>query len=255
MSNNTCSFFVLVLAVLFLAGCGPSEADVLATQTQVVAAVLETQTAAAPTQTPVPTLTVTPSPLPTLTQTPTATQTPEPTATPDYSTITLLRSDLPDDFYPRSNATVGLNEPGKDGNWGLTISSFIFSAQASDDANHIIFGFVEHIPDPQRQYELDYGMEVLAELWLEGIAKMVGAEEVENLLPLEGIDLVGEAQAGYTGIIDGETGMDLLMFRRGPFLAVIFGIYPAGDILDPSTGELGDVLDGRMKDSLAGEVN
>ena len=93
----------LILLVIFLLGgilsaCGPSQADMDATATQVAGSIFGTQTA----QVPTVTLTLTPNPTPTVTLTPTPTVTSTPTLTPtatDTPTPTIDPSILfSDDF-------------------------------------------------------------------------------------------------------------------------------------------------------------
>jgi len=78
-------FAPVILISLLLSACGPSEAEMQATTTQVAAELYGTQTALAPTAIPTDTPTVTPTP----TETPTRTQTPTITNTPRPPTATL----------------------------------------------------------------------------------------------------------------------------------------------------------------------
>jgi hypothetical protein len=73
-------FAPVILISLLLSSCGPSEAEMQATTTQVAAELYGTQTALAPTATPTdtPTVTLTPTDTPTPTHTPTITNTPRP---------------------------------------------------------------------------------------------------------------------------------------------------------------------------------
>lgn len=79
--NNKLKFIISLLTVIFLAACGPSQAELDATITQVAAGEYMTQTAQAPTSTPTPTNTPLPTQTPTPTLTPTSTKTPKPKAT------------------------------------------------------------------------------------------------------------------------------------------------------------------------------
>jgi hypothetical protein len=84
-------WFALVIPVSFLmSGCGPSQADMLATTTKVAEALYGTQTALAPTATP----TDTPTPTQTPTHTPTPTYTPTITNTPLPPTPTLTADEV-----------------------------------------------------------------------------------------------------------------------------------------------------------------
>ena len=75
--------FVLVCLLIgaLLVACGPSQAELDAQATKVAADVFATETAEAPTRTPIPTLTPTPTATLTSTLTPTSTPTPTPTST------------------------------------------------------------------------------------------------------------------------------------------------------------------------------
>ncbi len=81
MINNKTIFLSLFIIVMLLSACGPSQADLNATDTQVAMDIYGTQTANAPpaTNTPPP---PTATDLPTPTDTPAPTETPAPTATP-----------------------------------------------------------------------------------------------------------------------------------------------------------------------------
>lgn len=74
---------VTLIIILLLCACGLSQTEVNAIGTQIVESMLASQTAAAPTSTPIPTNT----PTPTATATPTATQTP--TLTPAETSISV----------------------------------------------------------------------------------------------------------------------------------------------------------------------
>jgi hypothetical protein len=82
------AFFILVS--FLMSGCGPSQAEMLATTTKVAEALYGTQTALAPTATP----TDTPTPSQTHTHTPTQTYTPTITNTPRPPTPTLTADDV-----------------------------------------------------------------------------------------------------------------------------------------------------------------
>lgn len=93
---------ILILLILNLTGCGPSEAELAATATQVAHVIFATQTAEAPTFTPTPTATSTSTNTPTSTptETPTATATPTQTPTPTLTpspTNTPTETPLPTD--------------------------------------------------------------------------------------------------------------------------------------------------------------
>lgn len=79
MKNN---IVICLLIALLVVGCGPSQAQLDATSTQVAANLIGTITASAPTYTPTPTATSTPTLTPTATATPTSTPTKTPTLTP-----------------------------------------------------------------------------------------------------------------------------------------------------------------------------
>jgi hypothetical protein len=81
---------ILIMGLLFTAGCGPS-AEVIATQTVTAA------TAIAASWTPTPTNTPTETPLPTNTPAPTPTRTPKPTPTPFSISDQGFEADFQDD--------------------------------------------------------------------------------------------------------------------------------------------------------------
>ena len=104
MNKKVFSVLIYLLAVIILAACGPSQAELDAQATQVAADLSATQTAEAPTPTPTPTVTstntptATHTPLPTNTPTPTSTHTPP--ATPTFSpTPTATDTPLPTSTY------------------------------------------------------------------------------------------------------------------------------------------------------------
>lgn len=86
MNNRTFWILAGLLLAFFLASCGPSQAEINATDTQVARDVFATQTAAAPPPTATPTDTPTPEP----TSTPTPTDTPAPTDTPTSTSTPTL---------------------------------------------------------------------------------------------------------------------------------------------------------------------
>jgi hypothetical protein len=102
---------ITLLILTILPACGPSQAQLDATSTQVAANILATQTAQAPTNTPTstpsPTATNTPTATPTLTPTLTPTSTSTPTLTP---TFTPTRTPSPT-FYASSKQGFSLIAP------------------------------------------------------------------------------------------------------------------------------------------------
>lgn len=98
---------VSILMGAILSGCGLSQAEVVATATQMAANIFATQTAQAPTATP----TFTPSPAPTATPTvtPTTTNTPTitPTPTPRLMAAALTLDDLPAGYQAMSARELG----------------------------------------------------------------------------------------------------------------------------------------------------
>lgn len=96
-TKNLLAILGLMIAGLYLAGCGPSQAELDAEATQVAANLAATQTAEAPPPTPTPVPpTDTPTPVPpTDTPTPTNTPTPTPTDTPVPPTDTPTPTNTP----------------------------------------------------------------------------------------------------------------------------------------------------------------
>jgi len=92
MNKKVFSVLVCLLAVIILAACGPSQAEMDAQATQVAADPIATKIAAAPTPTPTNTPTFTPAPMPTNTPTFTPTPTSTPTAKPTAADIFALVS-------------------------------------------------------------------------------------------------------------------------------------------------------------------
>jgi len=85
MLKITIAALILTSSLVLLVACGPSQADLDGTATQVSVEKFASQTAAAPTDTPVPT--ETPIPTDTPIPTPTSTPTPSPTIPPTYTAV------------------------------------------------------------------------------------------------------------------------------------------------------------------------
>ena len=168
MYNLTRGLFLslAILVFLLISACGPNQTDLDGTATQDTAAQHSTQTALAPTDTPIPTST--PSPLPTDTPTPTATFTPTPTYTPtptpdpDPSAMLDWRTlNLPQGYVALPPGNIGI-EPGAMA-FGMTVDDepVIYSIESSfamsndDGETSTIFGYTTVLPEKVDQDRFD----------------------------------------------------------------------------------------------------
>jgi hypothetical protein len=135
---------MLLVTVMLLTACGPSQQDLDATATQNAANTFATLTAEAPTltptstNTPLPTDTPTPTLTPSPTLTPTPTATPEPTATP---TVTLIPTpDIPMTLYESKSYPFSIEYPG---DWKKMPAQTGLTFAATDSTNTNAFIIAE----------------------------------------------------------------------------------------------------------------
>ncbi len=245
---------ILLLIGVMASACGPSQAALDATATQVAANIFATQTAQAPTATPTFTPSATPTatpeptstPLPTHTPTPIPTSTPThtpvptPTPTPGLSSLALTSYDVPAGFAPLSAEQLepmARNLPQNAGIFGF-----------SDEENgHTIIGYLYPVSGAAEQTAFDDTLSQTLSIF----ATAVGADT--NLKNLRGLDDVGEARAGITAV--GKMGAvslrwDIMSFRRGEVGVILFVAYPDGDKPAASIGDLARIQDKRIVQSL-----
>lgn len=182
---NTIKLYTLMLliTVLALAACSPSQEQIAATATQNAANVIATQTAEAPTptftptNTPLPTDTPTPTLTPTATLTPTPTATPEPTATP---TATLIPTpDMPMALYESKKYPFTIEYPG---DWKKEAPPFGTTFVASDGTNGLIIAEEDLVAEGVGKMTLQEYTDLVIDVVESQMpdAKLVSREETVN---------------------------------------------------------------------------
>jgi hypothetical protein len=238
MNANKTITLLLLLTGALLAACGPSQAELDATTTQMAKDIFSTQTAKAPTATetytPSPTATVTPTPTPT--STPTPTPTPTLTPTPGLSTIGLTLEDLPDGFVAMPPEEVREMEEG----YPEGASAFGFQ---DNRTSQVIMGVL--IPYPSRADQSIF--DSMMPQFVQVIAAAVGAET--NSEPLPGLEDTGETSAGITAV--GKMGSfsmrwDIVVFRRSDVGVLVIMAHPDGDKPAIPVVDLAQLLDERI---------
>jgi hypothetical protein len=277
MNKRSSYLLVLLLVCVALSGCGPSQAELDATATQVSADVFATQTAQAPTSTPTytpsPTPTMTPTPTATLTATPTPTNTPTstptrtptntptvaptptitPTVTPTrgstshgttkptlssrFKTYALTLADLPAGFVNLPP------EQMKDLQQGLPEGSRAFG-YSNGKGDQIVMGMLMPYPEPADQRVFDAVLPLMVQVIQSTIG--AGADPVE----LAGLENIGEARVATTSV--SEMGVisfrwDILGFRRGDVGVLLVVAYFDGEKPAVTLGDLARLLDGRIQ--------
>lgn len=222
-----------------LAACGPSQAELDATTTQMAKDIFSTQTAQAPTatetHTPSPTATVTPTP--TSTSTSTSTPTPTLTPTPGLSTIGLTLEDLPAGFVAMPAEEVReMEEAYPEG-----ASAFGFQ---DNRTSQVIMGVL--IPYPSRAEQSIF--DSMMPQFVQAMAAAVGAES--NSEPLPGLEDTGETHSGITAV--GKMGSfsmrwDIVVFRRSEVGVLVIIAYPDGDQPATPVVHLAQLLDERIR--------
>jgi len=234
----TLLFFVSALAAL--SAC-QSEADRIASETQIAANIYGTQTAQAPTYTPTPTITPTPSPTPTETATPTPTHTP----TPMYSAVTLTLDDLPPGYENFSEEELDeffseFNEFDLHGKFGFANNrEYIF-----------LLGFSAQIPNVTDQMGFDLAMGVVGEMFADLFAAGYGYEGDVDVEEIFGEEL-GEVSSHYL-ISMSESGINLTLeligFRYDEVGILIMGVSAGDGFGEISLSELAEILLQRLLD-------
>ncbi len=246
---------ISLLIVIMVSACGPSQAALDATTTQIAADIFATQTAQAPTITPTftpsltPTLTWTPTrtPLPTNTSTPIPTSTPTRTPTPTprpaplLLSVALTQDDLPAGFKAVPAAQLQSLEQRLPG--GSVAFGF-----ADTGSTQTVIGFLYPVYTAASQAEFDERLPQLAKVM--GMA--VGAET--DTKDLRGLGDIGDARAGISTVgkmVGVSLRWDILGFRRGKIAALVLAAYPDGNKPLVPTADLARVVDKRAARFLA----
>lgn len=235
----------MMLVAALLSACGPSQAELDATATQVAADIFATQTAQAPTATatftPSPTFTATPTDTPT--PTPTDTPLPTSTPTPGLSSLILTLDDLPAGFVSMPEAQVlAMEQAYPDGS-----SAFGFT----DEKNaQIVMGVLFLAPSRAEQETYDALLPNFVGLMETSLGAQADADE------LPGLADVGETRAGSSSV--GQMAAvsmrwDVGIFRRGKVLALLIVAYPDGDQPVLPFGEVARLMDERITKYLGGD--
>jgi len=237
---------VTLLICVILSGCGPSQAELDATSTQIAANIFATQTAQAPTATP----TFTPSPTATATSTstptPTPTNTPTPTLTPTpgLSSVALTQDDFPVGFEAMPAEELRNLEQ----NYPEGASAFGFAENMDSQS---VIGILFPCSPCSTQAEQTVFDKMLP-LSIQSMEIALGADK--NPMNLPGLDDIGEARAGITSVDkEGAHPMrwDIAVFRRSEVVMVLIVAYPDGDKPFLPIVKLARLLDERIKKFLA----
>lgn len=210
------SILGLLLTISLLSACGPSQAELDATASQAAAVMFATQTAEAPTSTPIPTSTPTPTKIPTATPTPQ----PDPNAMLGWKLLELPSTFIaisPDGYGTGSGDeafTINLGD-GTQKTY-LIENSFVFF---DEERFEFVFGYTALFPTKSDQDVFDALVQQLPKP-----GNVLPLNELEQL-PIEDI---GDSSAGVTGIIDAGRRMDHVRFRVGDIGAFVFIRYPDG---------------------------
>lgn len=238
MKQETIAILVIGLA-LSLSACGPSQAELDATATQVAADIFATQTALAPTITPTftPTPTFIPSPTPTITPSPTRTRTITPTTVPPLMAAVLTLGDLPDGFS--SMPEQDLAEMSESLPEDATVFAF-----TDDEGAQMIMGVLMSYGSRQEQIAFDQMLPSMLDM----LTSPIGGDA--PLEPLTGLDDIGESREGVTFLADtqGESmHWDVMVFRRGEVAEILYYMYPEQDEPVMPFHEIARLLDERLK--------
>jgi hypothetical protein len=246
MKNQTL-FILSVFITLLISACGPSQAEIDATSTQVAADIYATQTAQVPTATktftPTPTATFTATP----TQTPTATSTPVPTDTPTpapgLSSLVLTVDELPPGFEPLPSEQVDNLKSGVPGGAGFGFMN--------EDEFNMIMGILFPFPSAVEQMAFDSGQEDFLNIF----ASVLGAET--GTVELTGLENIGETRVGLTAtgqMMSVSMQWDLVAFRRGEVGVVLILGYPEGVEPSIAIADLASMVDEKIVEYLGNIV-
>jgi hypothetical protein len=235
--------WALLLLVVILTACGPTQAEQDATSTQFAANIFATQTAQAPTATP----TFTPSPTATATATstptPTATNTstPTPTPTPGLSSAVLTIEDFPSGYYEIPQNTLReMEEQYPEG-----ASAFGFQGEGG---LHMVMGILSPLDSALDQDMMDPMLPQIVKTMATVIGDSTTTKE------LSGLDDIGSARAGITTVT--KMGMislrwDIIAFRRDSILAILYIAYPEASKPEKALIEYATMLDERISGYLS----
>jgi hypothetical protein len=242
--------FITIISLIgvLLVACGPSQAELDATATQMAFDIFSTQTAQAPTATA--TFTATPEPTeteiptatspPTDTSAPTETPTITPTAPPKLMAVALTVDDLPAGFVEMSPEELGAGEQS------FPEGTYYFGF--SDEINsQLILGFL--IPVANRAEQATY--DAMLPQMIEAIATGMGAGP--DFQTIAGLDDIGEARSGISSV--GQMGSlsmryDTVAYRRGEVVTILIVGYPDGDEPAMPVSDLSRLMDERIMENL-----
>jgi hypothetical protein len=230
--------YMLIVLATILAACGPSEAELNSTATQVAADIFATQTALAPTatQTFTPTPTVTPSPTPTVTPSPTRTPTITPTPTPHLMAAALTLDDLSSGFSSVSQQEI------TDMLADMPEDTVAFGYE-DEESSQIVMGYL--IPLASRLEQIDFDRFLLSDELIDSMAADADPE------PLSGLDDIGVSRQGFTFLAESQSDAmrwDFIVFRRGEVAEMVFLAYLEGDEPAMPIKDIARLLDERLKD-------
>jgi hypothetical protein len=256
---------VIILALVLLSACGPSEEEQNATGTQIAANIFGTQTAEAPTHTPTPlptdtptpTNTATPTPLPTDTPTPTPTPlptdtpTPTETPTPDLEILVPAADDLAPSFEEVSPELMELF-----GGAGISDAPGTTFSYISDNPFEFLFGAVNQFSSQFERNTFDTQVsnpQLLAMQTLSGL-EITGLDDprVRDYEEFEDLEELGDRASGFTAAVDQEgiiLRIDMIAFRRGDIGVIAFVMYEDGTEPLTDIRELTRAMDKRIVDS------
>lgn len=240
MRNASFTIMILLSIVVLISACGPSQAELDTTATQMTANNFASQTAQAPTVTSTPPPSLTPTTTPTIAPTPTNTPTIMPTPTPRLMATALTLDDLPAGFQVMSIRELS------DLKKNLPASAIAFGFN-DDESSHIIIGYLIPFNTRVEQVALD---RMLPEL-IDSYVVILGADT--NPENLTGLDDIGESHASSTFVseINGTSiRWDIVTFRRGEILVILFDAYPDGGEPAVPVGDLAHIQDERLAKSL-----
>lgn len=234
---------ILVILILTATGCGPSQTELDASDTEVAAEIYTTQTAQAPTVTPTftpsPTATTTPTVTPTPTHTPTSP--PTPTPTPRWLDAGLDLEDFPEGFLAMSEQELMFLKQN------LPPNSIAFGF--SDDANYqAVMGYLVSYPTRAEQIAFDGILPDILDLF----ATTYGATTTPEAIT--GLDDLGESRAASTfvaGTGDTVSRWENILFRRDEVGVFLFVVYLDGNEPIVPTDNLAHLLDERLCQKLS----
>lgn len=210
-----------------LVACGPSQAELDATATQIAGNIFATQTAEVP---------------------------PTPTPHP-MSDAVLTLEDLPPVFMEEPLENFGV-EPGK--GEGLIVpvieNGFAFvgvSFVKEKNIEQLILGSTELLKETTEQAEWDLIFQQFSELFLNIYAQLPFGEWLIELEEIPNLDDIGETSVGVSGVQAPYGRMDTVFFRRGIVGTVIWTMYYVDDPPIVSIEEVARILDSRIIEILS----